>query len=105
VATACRYNLLRKGLRKIVERRTNRSAGRWRRGKAADQRHQRGPYQFLKQRLLVFEVQVDRPFGDASSLGDIVQSCRGESASDEFIQSSIDDRLAPFRRPCRAAGL
>ena len=90
--------------RKTLERRANRSARRRRRGKPADQRHQRGPDQFLEQRLLVLEVQVDRALGDAGALGDVVEPCRGKSARDELIQRRIDDGLTPLRRARGAAG-
>ena len=104
VATPRRYHFLREGLGKTLKRGTNRTAWRRRRGKTADQRHQCCPYQFLKQRLLVLEVQIDRAFGDAGAAGDVVEPRRGVPARDEFIHRRIDDGLATLRGACRPVG-
>src|ERR1039458_5847120 len=73
-------------------------------GGAADQRHQRRPYQFLEQRFLVLEMQVDGALGDAGAFGDVVEPRRRKAARDEFVQRRLDDGLAALRRACRTAG-
>src|SRR5581483_763381 len=78
---------------KAFDQRANRSATLWRRGETADQRQQGGPHQFLKQRLLVLEVQINRALGDARALRHVVESCRGVAAFDELIERSVKNSL------------
>ena len=60
------------------------------------QRHDRAADQFLEQRLLVLEVQIDRSLGDAGALGDVVEPGRGKALVDEFLERRLDDRLTPL---------
>jgi hypothetical protein len=47
-------------------------------------------------------VQIDRAFGDAGALGDVVEPGRGEAAGDELVQRRLNDGRAPLRRPLGA---
>jgi hypothetical protein len=49
----------------------------------------------LKQRLLVAEVQIDRPFRDPGALCDIVEPRCGEAACGKFVERRGKNRLAP----------
>ena len=104
VAAPRRRDLLDEGLGKPFEHVAHRSAGRRRRLQPADQRHDRGPDQFLEHRFLVLEVQVDRALGDAGAPGDVVEPRRGKAARDEFIHRRLDDRRAPLGRALGAVG-
>src|SRR5262249_37415282 len=58
--------------------------------------------QFLKQALLVGEVQIDRALVDTGTFGDIVEPCRCKAASGKFVERGVEDRVAPRHRLERA---
>ena len=60
----------------------------------ADQRGEHGAHQFLKQALLVAEVEIDGALGDAGALGHVVEAGRLEAAGGEFIERGGEDRFA-----------
>jgi len=58
---------------------------------------QLNPDQLLKQRLLVFEVQIDRALGDAGAPRHVIEPRCGKAAGREFIERCVEDRAAPCR--------
>ena len=53
------------------------------------------PDHFAKELFLVGEVEVDRAFGDAGAVGDVLESGLGESALTENFEGGLDDLLGP----------
>ena len=52
-----------------------------------------------KELLLVLEIEIDRPLGDAGPLGDVVESRGGESLHSEHIECRREDLFVPLSLP------
>src|SRR5262249_5852239 len=68
----------------------------------ARQRAQHRAHEFLEQALLVAEVEVDRPFGDARAAGDIIKPRCGKAPRGELLERGSEDGGASLLTPHRA---
>jgi hypothetical protein len=62
--------------------------------------------QLLEQRFLVGEVQIDRAFGDASTLGDVLKPGSRKAAGGKLVECGFKDGFATGGRlgkPCALA--
>jgi len=77
------------------------------RAEPRDQRHDGGPDQFLKQRFLVLEVQIDRALGNARAFGDVVEPgrCKPRATNSSSPAATIASRRAAAREARLDGGL
>ena len=96
-----------KNLDRLIDDRAQRQIARQRSLKSSDHGIELEAYQFLKQRLLVGEVEIDRALGDAGAARHVVEPRGSEAAGRKFIERRAKGRLPPrrrFRSPDALAG-
>jgi hypothetical protein len=74
---------------RVVDDHLERKVARQHRLKGADHRTDLEAHQFLKQRLLVLEVEIDRALGDAGAARHVVEPRGGKAAFGEFVERRL----------------
>jgi len=97
LAAARAVDLAHENFDRLVNDRAQRQFGSKGKLQRADYGHHFRTDQFLKQALLVGEVQIDGALGDAGAFGDIVEPRRGKAFGGEFIEGRVEDGVAARR--------